>query len=240
MKKTIKEIVSYLKANPTETFFILGALFMCAGAYGGASGWLMIPCVRLVLHAVAAFFISLFFNMIGLGIILIAREAIGIWITLLEVWRLITKKTRIKLRRILKSLMWAICPFVGVIAYIVKSYKWESSQAIEYGRAIQMDQLTVDIVFSIVACIIWMLCFNSWARKNYFFSPRKGTIFVMDILERVEEIVVFENHERLDDRLNLIMEQIVIIICMAIPIWVTLLMILAFKCIPVVPCWGLV
>ena len=240
MKRTTQKIMSYLQNNPEDFFLILVFAFMCAGAYGGASGWLMIPCVRLVLHAVAAFFISLFFNMIGLGIILIAREAIGIWITLLEVWRLITKKTRIKLRRILKSLMWAICPFVGVIAYIVKSYKWESSQAIEYGRAIQMDQLTVDIIFSIVACIIWMLSFNVWARKNYFLSPRKGTIFVMNILERVEEVVVFENHERLDDRLNLIMEHIVIIICMAIPIWVTPLMILAFKYLPAVPCWGLV
>ena len=239
MKKTIKEIVSYLKANPTETFFILGALFMCAGAYGGASGWLMIPCVRLVLHAVAAFFISLFFNMIGLGIILIAREAIGIWITLLEVWRLITKKTRIKLRRILKSLMWAICPFVGVITYIVKSYKWESSQAIEYGRAIQMDQLTVDIIFSIVACVFWMIFFNFLANRNYYFSPREGSIFIIEILKRVEEIVVFENHERLDDKINLIMEYIVIIICMATPIWITVLMVLAFGYIPDMPCWGL-
>ena len=239
MKKTVKEIMSYLRANPAETFFILGALFMCAGAYGGASGWLMIPCVRLVLHAVAAFFISLFFNMIGLGIILIAREAIGIWITLLELWRLIRKETRIKLRRMLKRLMWAICPFIGVIAYIVKSYKWESSQALEYGRAIQIDQLTIDIIFSVVACIFWMMFFNFLANRNYYLSPREGSIFIIAILKRVEEIVIFENHERLDDKINLIMEYIVIIICMSIPIWVTVLMVLAFGYIPDMPCWGL-
>lgn len=237
MKKILTAIMKYFQKNPDEVFFLLCIAFIGAGAFSGGSRWLMIPSVRLVLHAVAAFFLVQFFNMLGLIIILIARELIGIWVAVIGQMKLIRKKTVLQLRSIVKLFMLIICPFIGTGAYIAKSYVWESQQAIEYARGIQMDQLLIDIIFSIIGCIFWIRFFNRWAKISYFLSPSEGILHVKNILEEEKRIEIFDN-EKLDKRTNFFIQMVTISIILLIPIWVTIIMVLAIKYLGFIPCWG--
>ena len=71
-------MMKYLKKHPEILFTILFVAFIAAAELSNVSGWLMIPCVRLVLHAISAFTLVLFYNMLGLSILCVVRELFGI------------------------------------------------------------------------------------------------------------------------------------------------------------------
>lgn len=230
-------MMKYLKKHPEILFTILFVAFITAAELSNVSGWLMIPCVRLVLHAISAFTLVLFYNMLGLSILCVVRELFGIWavaIGCLKGFR-VTKV----LRKAASLVMCMICPFTGTISYIYHSYYWENLQAIEFSRAIQLDQLTVDIVFSIIGCIVWIIYFNQWAKIKYGISVNHARHLINEALIYIEETVIFESNERLDDKVNRIMQYAYIILILTIPIWaiptfIALIVLLAF-----IPAWGI-
>lgn len=236
--KTTKKIMSYLQNNPGSFFAILFFAFIFAEAYCDTAGWLMNPYVRLVLHAVSAFIFVQFFNMIGLGILLIAREIIGVWLAIIGQMKVIRKKTVMTLRKILKLITLIVCPFIGTGIYIAKSYAWEAQQAIDFERVIQMDQLIIDIVFSVISCIVWIIFFNRWAKSSYIYTPSECVLLVKTIFERVETIVIFEN-EKIDDKVNYFIQIIIVSVIVLIPIWVTTLAVILINCMRYITFWGL-
>ncbi len=227
-------MMNYFKKSPEILFAILFVAFLSAAGLANVSGWLMIPCVRLVLHAMSAFTLVLFYNMLGLGILYVARELFGIWavaIGSLKGFR-VTKF----LRGVARLVMWMLCPFTGTSSYIYHSYCWEKMQAVQFNRAIQMDQLTVDIIFSIIGCIFWIIYFNQWSTVKYGMSINRAKYFISDGLYRIEEIVIFEN-ERIDDKVNQILQMLYSILILTIPIWVIPLSVALILILAFIPAW---
>lgn len=180
MKTLAKKMIYFFQRHPLVLGSLLAFSFIMAAATSTYQyHWMWIPSVRLMLHAVSAFVLTLFFNMLGgVPIVIVIRETLGIWIVSLEKKGWITRNGTRYLRKKVCIGLWAIHLPIGTIAYIVKSYDWETYQAITFVREIQKDQLMVDILFAVIGGIFWAKYFNNFLGKKYYFTIEKSIEFL--------------------------------------------------------------
>ena len=134
---------NYYKVN----YLGFGASFLlaCAAMIFQEKEWLMHPAVlRLVLHALAA--------LSGVCIAYFTAAWAMSFLTqkLMEPWFLIVTKRK---KRNVKKLWLAIIacrPMISAAIYIAFAVGWETLQAEEFHRNVQMGQLTVDIIFALI------------------------------------------------------------------------------------------
>lgn len=182
--------------------------------------WVFIPWVRIIFHAVAAITISMIVAWIGLAWAYIVCDRMGDWISMVYLLSGQRKKGVLKrLRRINIILFKYVQPFLGAILYITYSYNWERYQAKYYERNIQTVQLLIDIIFSIIGSIIWMIIFRTDMISDhnfYTFSPKE---FIMELRSAIELI---QKSPKLSQRQKKTALYIVIIVILLIPIWVAI------------------
>lgn len=179
--------------------------------------WVLIPWVRIIFHAVAAISISMILSWIALLWASIAREIMGAWVSIVSYPFPRKRKKIIRFwREGFTAIFRWIQPFLGSMLYIRYSYKWEYYQAEYYKRAVQATQLRVDIIFSIIGGILWIVIYHSMMiDKRYLASPKEAVNEFRELLLACED-------EELPERVVRFLQKAIIILTMLVPIWVVL------------------
>lgn len=234
----MRKIIRYFQNNPLIFLMFVCIMFIIESRLADTTlKWLWIPCVRLVLHAVAAVVTVLCFNMINLYIMFTVREILGAWVALIGHLGIIKRKNTLRLRKFVMKITYLLHPISGTMLYIIKAYDWELYQANLFERTIQTDQLAVDIIFAVLAYILWIVYFKSFAQKPYALSVGDAILLIKAILEKIELMVIFENNDKLDDKVNYFIQKLFLIIAIITPIWLTAIIVWYCWFIIFLPAW---
>ena len=161
--------------------------------------WFFIPQIRLIAHAVAALVIATFFTTLFYSWMIVITELLGLWVIVItSPFKRIGRKVRMILRKLIFICMGIIQPYMGAIIYIAHSYEWETMQAIEYNRAVQLDQFLVDIVFSMISGIIWRKIFNETLPFYWYeFSAKEILPIAIEIREELDDYEYVDRRSRI-------------------------------------------
>lgn len=210
MDKIEKKQYNYLLYNRVGTFCSVVIIFF-AIILQDVSFFYKFSILRLMLHAIAAIGGTVVFYFT------VVRFMVYVTQTLLEEWILIVYKKRkkriIELRNIIKVLK----PIVSAAMYIFFAVRWECTQAEEFGRGLQWNQLCVDILFALITGYMFYYLSNYTA----VYIERYDKEYIEDLNDFYDELI--EEHEKTGDTLNVIYRKAMPVIVIAINILIVVL-----------------
>lgn len=200
---------------------IIGGAFIEEYSYAYQWEWVLIPWVRMIFHAVAAVAISMVLSWVGMIWAVISRELMGAWISVI-CFPFVQKRNAIVrfCRKGFTVVFKWLQPFIGTMLYIKYSYDWEFYQAEYYERAVQMDQLRIDIIFAIIGGILWIVIYRSMMiDKNYLVSAGESIRFVRELIWTCEDAC---EEEGVPKKVSVRLQKAIIVLVVLIPVIVIL------------------
>ncbi len=202
------------------TIVTLLIIFLILGIALNECSWTYMPFMRIIFHAVAAVILSMLLNFGGKFWAEMSRELMGIWVNIICLSFIPrSKKILRKIRKIVNLFFIIIHPFIGPCLYIIYSFEWESYQAVLYERSIQIEQLTTDIIFSILGGIIWARLFGNWMKSYYHLGVRESKLEVSYLLKDLQRHL---KEEEYSDKVIEVLQTIILILILAIPVLIIL------------------
>lgn len=230
----MRYFINYVRRDKEFRTFLIGGfwtILFLIGANLSEVSWMYMPGIRLIAHAAAAIVMTNCLMYMVFPIMRVFQWLLEFWLCLY----LKQKELCIKSRKRLARTFGIFKPIIGAGMYIIYACFWEIYQAEIQGRGIQTDQVTIDVLFSVLTAIFLIIFYRREITRIYIKNKKViiekfqyNLICLEAILEYGELKGVNEQNYNIkreyhqNSKLTDFMMRMILIFVALIPIWVSL------------------